>query len=106
MHDEIDAMKHRVQGLNFDYDHLKDSIKTMQDVTQKLSEDSINMTIQMDEYKQSYADLVAKLQGDINLQSEALQALEIKVTLIVSTDFNFLVRLKRIYTVQTVPSQI
>ena len=79
MNERIACIDNKVQSLNFDYDHLKESIKLTQDLTQKLSEDSTKSLFQMDEYKKSFADLISGLQKDINTNSEARKAIEIKV---------------------------
>ena len=65
--------------IGFDYDHLRESIKSIQDVTQKLSENFSNTTIQLDEYKKSYSNLVADLQKTISQHAEFQKSEQIKV---------------------------
>ena len=70
--------------IGFDYNYLRDNIKNVQEVTQKLSEDFSNTTIHLDEYKKSYSKLVGDLQKNMNQHAEFQKAEKIKVKILES----------------------
>lgn len=79
--DRIKKIENNMSTIGFDYDYLRENMKTIQDVIQKLSEDFSNTTVQLDEYKKSYSNLIADLQKSISRHAEFQKSEQIKVTL-------------------------
>ncbi len=80
VHDRINKVETEMSTIGNDYNFLRDALKGVQEVTQKLSEDFSNTTIHLDEYKKSYSKLVADLQKNINQNAEFQKAEKIKVS--------------------------
>ena len=76
----INDLQAQISGVAVDYNHLRDSIQNVGDLTQHLSENFTKNTLQLDEYKKSFASLTSSLQMNINQNAEAQKESEIKVT--------------------------
>jgi len=79
MSERFKRIEDQTSNIAQDYDYLRDTMKNMQDFSQKLSEDFSKNIVQLDEYKKSFATLVADLQKTITQNAQLQKNTQIMV---------------------------
>ena len=79
MSERFKRLEDQTSNIALDYNHLRENLKNVQEFSEKLSEDFARNIVQLDEYKKSFATLVADLQKTITQNAELQKNIQIMV---------------------------